>query len=77
MRCSTCQAVVTQDNVILSKGQWSQLKHYNRVCKYDLERKKDCANPCRISEQSLTWEAEANLLDQELLRLSSYIEKEI
>jgi len=47
------------------------------VCKYALERKKDCANPCRISEQSLTWEAEANLLDQELLRLSSYIEKEI
>jgi len=77
MRCSTCQSVLTENDVILSRGKWSHIKHYNRVCKYALAKNKPCINQCRISEQSLTWEAEAKRLDSEMLRLFKYMEKEI
>ncbi len=76
MRCETCQAVVTENNVILSRGKQSLVKHYNRVCKYALERKKVCSNQCRIRDDSLSWEAEFKQLDVDLNKAINYLKSE-
>jgi hypothetical protein len=76
MRCETCNAVITDTNVILSRGTQSHVKHYNRVCKHALKRDKPCANKCRIPDPSLTWEAEFEKLDLEVLKLTEYLKLE-
>ena len=76
MRCQTCQAVVTENDVILSRGKQSLVKHYNRVCKYALERGKLCCNQCRIRDDSLSWEAELDQLEVDLNNAMNYLKSE-
>lgn len=74
MICQGCSAKVTEKEVILSVGRWSKVKHFNRVCKYALKRGKPCANDCRISDPTLTWEAQEKAFTEqfnnEMKRLS-------
>ena len=70
MKCNTCFAVVESGKeIILSQGKWNAVKHYNRVCKYALERGKPCCNSVRITDDSLSWESLDNQTKQEFSRL--------
>lgn len=56
MKCSTCTATINESNVHLAVGSWTKKKHFNRICKYALERGKPCINNCKEVDPSLNWE---------------------
>jgi hypothetical protein len=56
MKCSTCTAIVNEVDVKLTVGSWSKKKHFNRICKYALERGKPCINDCQEINTRLNWE---------------------
>jgi hypothetical protein len=66
MICESCSAKVTDTDVILAVGRWSKLKHFNRVCKYALERGKPCCNHVRILDPELTWEYQDQQTQKEM-----------
>ena len=77
MRCKSCLAIVESGkDVILSQGKWSEVKHYNRVCKYALERGKPCSNSVRITDNSLSWESLENQTKQEFDNLFNRLSME-
>lgn len=74
MKCNSCGAIVDgQKKVILSQGSWSPVKHYNRVCRYALERNKLCENTVRIKDDNLTWEAENKQIEKDFDNLYNYL----
>lgn len=78
-RYSGCTAFVTDDKVILSQpdASWSKVKHYNRVCKYALERGKPCENNCRIRDDELSWEASHKQFEEMYQKALNRIELEL
>jgi hypothetical protein len=60
MRCSTCSAVMTKSDFLLSRGKWSNEKHFNRVCKFALARNERCINTKYEIKESLKWESQAD-----------------
>ena len=78
MKCITCLAIVESGkDVILSQGKWSGVKHYNRVCKYALDRGKPCCNSVRITDDSLSWESLDNQTKQEYNKLFNRLSMEL
>lgn len=77
-RCPTCFAVL-QDNkpVILRQGTQSKIKHYNRVCKYAIEKDKPCINNVRLIDNSLTWDAEFKKLEEDFKQKYDYLIQEM
>ena len=57
MFCNACGATINNQTVILRKGEQTKIKHYNRVCKYAIEKGKLCVNDCRIIDDRLGWES--------------------
>jgi len=78
MRCLTCSAILEDDKpVILRQGNQSKIKHYNRVCKYAIEREKDCINNVRITDESLSWDAEYERLEKDFKQKYDYLIQEM
>jgi uncharacterized C2H2 Zn-finger protein len=78
MRCPTCSAILEDDKpVILRQGNQSKIKHYNRVCKYAIERDKSCINNIRITDESLSWEAEYERLEKDFKQKYDYLIQEM